>query len=277
MSLTHAVKTDADIRKTDLLELLHPFFCQQRPVCRNNSPHPKVYLPVGNCLMGHIDGPDAMALAWFNSAGVRQMAGYTLPTWYGYQGWGLLDYFLEQPGRYTLTDAFFANLAALIHRLQTCFPDIAGEDSDSPMGQIRKPISLTAAATAAGLTTKDANGLLFDRDVVAYYGDPAWSARMAPGRLNWRQDWQQDAAGGSLEITPLAGPASFAPVNTNGSQRGGRPIIQFFDRRIDPSTVVVTEGAALKPVITDDFILLPLPEAAATATKLKVAFTANPR
>ena len=27
------------------------------------SPNPKVYLPVGNCLMGHIDGPDAMALA----------------------------------------------------------------------------------------------------------------------------------------------------------------------------------------------------------------------
>lgn len=39
------------------------------------SPDPKVYLPVGNCLMGHVDGKDAMALAWMNSAGVRQMIG----------------------------------------------------------------------------------------------------------------------------------------------------------------------------------------------------------
>ena len=49
-----------------------------------HSDNPKVYLPVGNCLMGHIDGPDAMALAYMNCAGVYQMAGYTVPTWYGY-------------------------------------------------------------------------------------------------------------------------------------------------------------------------------------------------
>jgi hypothetical protein len=26
-----------------------------------DSPNPKVYMPIGNCLMGHIDGPDCMA------------------------------------------------------------------------------------------------------------------------------------------------------------------------------------------------------------------------
>ena len=35
-----------------------------------NSPNPKVYLPIGNCLMGNINGPDAMALAWM--MGVKQ-------------------------------------------------------------------------------------------------------------------------------------------------------------------------------------------------------------
>ncbi len=35
-----------------------------------HSDNPKAYLAVGNCLMGHIDGPDAMALAWMNNAGV---------------------------------------------------------------------------------------------------------------------------------------------------------------------------------------------------------------
>lgn len=225
------------------------------------SPQPKVYLAVGNCLIGHVDGPNAMALAYFNTIGVRQMAGYTLPSWYGYQGWGLLDYFVEQPGRYTLAEAFFANQHALVHRLTTHFPD----GTPGP------------AAKAAKLTAQDAKGLVFDRDVVAFYGDPAWEARMAPGKLQWRQTWQQDAAGGSLEITPLAGAGTFAPVNTNGSQRGGRPIIQFFDQRIDPASVVITAGAEFKPVIADDFMLIPLPAAGADPAPMKITFTAKAR
>ena len=35
------------------------------------SSNPKVYLAVGNCLMGHVDGKDAMALAWMHSGGRR--------------------------------------------------------------------------------------------------------------------------------------------------------------------------------------------------------------
>jgi hypothetical protein len=50
------------------------------------SSNSKVYLPVGNCLLGHVDGPDAMALAFLNSADVLQMVGYTMATWYGYGG-----------------------------------------------------------------------------------------------------------------------------------------------------------------------------------------------
>lgn len=244
---------------------------EKRPI---HSPHPKVYIAAGNCLMGHIDGPDAMALAFLNSAGVRQMAGYTLPSWYGYQGWGMLDYFVEQPGRYTLTEAFFANQNAIVHRLGSYFPEVATEETDSPMGALKKPIPVGAAAKAAGLTAQDAQGLLFDRDVVVFYGDPAWQARMAPGPLQWKQTWTQDAEGGSLEIVPQAGAATFAPVNTNGSQRGGRPIVQFFDRRIDPATVAITAGAELKPVITDDFLLIPLPKAGESGN-LKVTFTAK--
>jgi len=238
-----------------------------------HSPSPKVYLPVGNCLMGHIDGPDAMALAFMKSAGVRQMAGYTLPTWYGYQGWGLIDYFVEQPGRYSLNEAFFANQSALIQRLRTHFPEVANEESDSPMGKISKPIPVSETAKAAGLTAQDAEGLLFDRDVVAFYGDPAWDARLADGPLQWKETWKQETSSGSLEITPLSGESSFAAINTNGSQRGGRPIVRFFDHRIDPTSVKLTEGADLKPVITDDFLLVPLP--AKATGPLKIAFTAT--
>lgn len=224
------------------------------------SPNPKVYLPIGNCLMGHIDGPDAMALAWMKSVGVRQMLGYTKPTWYGYMGWGVLDYFVEQPGRYSLTEAFFANHAALIHRLETAFPDVAREEVIGDMGECSRAVTPSAAGARMGLSRMDGHGLLFDRDTVAFYGDPAWEARLAPGPLNWEQSLTRSPEGDwSLVVTPLAGTASFDTVNSNGSQRGGRPIIQFLPDRLDPARLSILEGAELGPVITDTFILLPHP------------------
>ena len=194
-----------------------------------DSPNPKVYMPVGNCLMGHINDLDAMALAWMNSAGVKQMLGYTVSTWYGYAGWGCLDYFVEQPGRYTFSEAFFANDHALIHRLAD-------------------------PATRA----EDKRGLEFDRDVVAFYGDPAWQARMATGELSFGQTLTVEKGVYTLEIRPQLGTSSFAAVNTNGSQRGGRPFVSFLDHRVHE--VQVMDGTDLKPVITDDFILVPRPQ-----------------
>ena len=192
-----------------------------------DSTNPKVWLPVGNCLAGHIDGPDALALAFMNSAGVRQLAGYTVPTWFGYAGWGLLDYFVEQPGRFTLCEAFHANGHALVHRLES------------------------------EIAPRDAKGLTFDRDVVAFYGDPAWQARMAPGKLQFDQTLTEADGVFTLTITPRDGPRSFAPVNTNGSQRGGRPIVQFLPRRL--TDVEIVAGNEWRPVVTDDFVLVPLP------------------
>lgn len=204
-----------------------------------DSPNPKIWLPIGNCLAGHIDGPDALALAFLNAGGVRQMIGYTVPTWFGYAGWGLLDYFLEQPGRFTLCEAFHANQHALVHRLET------------------------NAAPA------DTRGLTFDRDVVAFYGDPAWEARMADGRLQFRQVLTEHGGTFTLEIVPLDGPRSFAPVNTNGSQRGGRPVVQFLPRRL--TDVEIVAGAEFHPVVTDDVVLVPLPAADSTDT-VRVVF-----
>ena len=224
------------------------------PMLSNN---PKVYLPIGNCLMGHIDGPDAMALAFMNSAGVRQMVGYTVLTWYGYAGWGCLDYFVEQPGRYTFVEAFFANQQALIERLETNFPELAR--LEAPPGTTPEvKFKLSDMAKRSGLSVEDGLGLLHDRDVLALYGDPAWSAKMAPGKLNYEQTFTEVAQGVfAIEIKPRMGTASFDPVNTNGSQRGGRPMVQILPRRM--KNVEITLGQELSPVITDNFVLIPHP------------------
>jgi len=239
------------------------------------SPDPKVYMPIGNCLMGHIDSQDAMALAWLKSAGVCQMLGYTVPTWYGYAGWGCLDYFVEQPGRFSFSEAYFANQHALIHRLETCFPEIARVALKDPneAGKMRTKIKGNAQAKLAGLEAQDAVGLLFDRDAVVFYGDPAWDARLTAGDCAYAQELRQEGNKYTLLIKPRWGKKAFEPVNTNGSQRGGRPIVAHFPQRLQG--IRIMEGGTLNPVITDDFILVPNP-GSSDGGALKVVFTAHP-
>jgi zinc protease len=228
--------------------------------------------------MGHIDGPQAMALAFMNSAGVNQMIGYTVPTWYGYAGWGMLDYFVEQPGRFTLAEAFIANQQALRHRLETSFPGVGKEPSAGPRrprGIADPQTELSERARAAGLTRQDAQGLLYDRDTVAFYGDPAWSARMALGPLAWEQTLTVHDSEYRFEIRPRCEEKSFEPINQNGSQRGGRPIIQLLPQRIRVQDVKIIEGADLEPLVADDFILVPLPGKCDPTRTYRVVFTAG--
>jgi zinc protease len=204
---------------------------------------PKVYLAVGNCLMGHVDGPDAMALAWMNNGGVAQMVGYTDLTWFGYGGWGCLDYFVEQPGRYTMAEAWLANQHALVHRLTT---------GEAPRA--------------------DRRGLEYDRDIVALYGDPAWEARMAEGSKAFDQSLTvaEDGRTWTFAITPRRGAESFQPIDTNGSQRGGRPFVAFLPHRVKDAAIV--EGQMLRPVVTDDFVLVPNPGTCEAGQVVRVVF-----
>ena len=239
-----------------------------------DSPNPKVYLPIGNCLMGHIKDRESMALAWMNSAGGRQMIGYTVNTWFGYAGWGCLDYFVEQPGRYTLAEAFHANHHALIHRLETYFPRPVARAQIPPGGRPRiVALKLSDEARAEGVRPTDAAGLLYDRDVVAFYGDPKWSAKMAEMPKYYDQKLEIQDGVYTLAIMPNRGQDSFKPVNMNGSQRGWRPIVQFLPHRI--KDVEILTGEDLHPVITDDFILVPNLRECEPARKYVVRFKAK--
>ena len=236
-----------------------------------NSDNPKTYLAIGNCLMGHIDGPDAMALAWMNSVGVNQMVGYTVLTWYGYSGWGVLDYFVEQPGRYSLSEAFHANQHALIHRLDSYYDGIVSIDV-VPGSRKIPSAPANEAGRAIGLTDFDSRGLLWDRDTVAFYGDPGWQAHMEEMPKAYDQKLTINDGVFTLDITPKRGSQSFQPVNTNGAQRGWRPIVELFDERI--GNVKILEGEDLKAVITDDFILVPNPRSVDPNREYRIRFTA---
>ena len=235
-----------------------------------NSPNPKVYLPFGNCLIGLVSGRDCMVTALLHTGGIYQMAGYTVSTWYGYGGWGIRDILIGQPGRYTFAEAFFFNNQALVHQLETRFPQTAGvefqryniEQDKNLIGRLASRHGLLNEQRN-DIRSKDELGLLWDRDTVAFYGDPAWEARLAPRAFAWEQTWSVDGNKYSFVLR----------ANQDGSWPG-RPVAALLPRRV--RNIKVVEGAELSPVITDNFILLPLSGGFKKDQEVRVVFEAEP-
>jgi len=96
---------------------------------------------------------------------------------------------------------------------------------------------------------------------------------MAKGKLAFGQTLGVDGGTYTFTIEPNLGEKSFAPVNTNGSQRGGRPMVHFLDHRV--KDVKIIEGADLHPVIADDFILVPRPQRCEPDRAYRVVFHAD--
>ncbi len=246
------------------------------------SEDPKIWLASGNCLIGHISDRDCMALAMIHSAHVDMMVGYTVPTWFGFMGWGIQDYYFEQAGRFTLAEAFFANNQALTHKLDRLVPGLPAlmNKAADGSGKIGLPPEMRDAYMTqmkAGMTLR---GLMFDRDVVALYGDPAWENALAEREYGWTQTLESKPAEDgktlwTLTITPKAGENSFALVNGNGSQRGGRPIFVFLPERV--KNIQLLRGTELDPVAADDFILVPQSEALKGSDVQVIQFLAEPQ
>jgi zinc protease len=167
------------------------------------SPNPKVWLAAGNCLIGHIQDKNSMALAMMHSAGVTQMVGYTVTTWYGAGGWGTLGWFQGNPGRYTLAESFFINDAVMTRKLATEFPGrekfVVQEYKDDDLGSLIHALGQPFPSDEK--QQKDLLGLVWDHDTLAFYGDPAWSAKVAPGAGDFDQTLVQGKDGWMLQVT----------------------------------------------------------------------------
>jgi zinc protease len=226
------------------------------PIC---SPNPKIYAPVGNCLMGHIPDKQSMALAYMSSGGVDQMMGYTVETWYGYGGWGVMDYFLGQPGRFTYAESFFLNNEALEYQIQKRFPDKANyQFSDWKENQ---NTDLNEFAASLGTQNRDELGLFWDRDTVAFYGDPSWSVRMEPQNPAWTEQIKSKGDTFTFEVHALQDAAP------------GRPIAALLPERLKLQDII--EGSEYSPIITGNFIMLPALEKLVKGETYKVVFHAR--
>ena len=243
------------------------------------SPNPKVYFPVGNCLVGHCDGPRSMVCTAMGKLGVRQLAGYTVVTWFGRGGWDMLATWQTLPGRNSFAEAFFINQARMLSDLallcpgalafDPVFPDDGNPEPEALIRQLAAGPALRTAKVAdprskeGQETMRQIIGLSWDRDTVAFYGDPAFDARFAA----------PDNPGISTRLE-RTGPRSHRLVvrfaTAELAAKGAPDLAVLFTQRIAKPRLAA--GAPDRTVLADDFILLRSPKPKGGSTELAVDF-----
>ena len=212
------------------------------------SPNAKVYVAAGNCLIGHIDKRDCMTTAWIHSGGVDQMVGYTVVTFYGFMGWGTKGLF--ESGRFSLAESFFLSNQLLLWKLGRKNPSLLKKVVDAK-GEF-SPKAMVEGLRGS-VRSQDEFGLFWDRDTVAFYGDPAWRVTCPEERKNV----ETAVRGDRIEVRFLRETAF--PDSPDSKEM--KPVAVFLPEPPQPGTQVVEAGTG-KPVdgavVTESFALLPV-------------------
>ncbi|MBR5888845.1 MAG: hypothetical protein IKY92_02235, partial [Akkermansia sp.] len=123
----------------------------------------------------------------------NQVVGYTVPSWYGAGGWGTMGTFFGNTAGTSLAEAWFLNNQFILHKTTELNPrllEVQFNDESFSAGSIISQL-YRARISLNNQTAQDTMGLVHDRDVVAFYGDPAWRAQLdeshsqAPYRITW--------------------------------------------------------------------------------------------
>lgn len=156
---------------------------------------PRVWLAAGNCLIGDAAGnPGSMAVTALSAYTCNQFVGYTVPSWFGEAGWGTLSCFFDNTDGTSLAEAFFLNNQFLLDKSMRIDPkclDIEFDDG-SHFADLMTGIRNAGLSPKLGDEAKQVVGLIHDRDVLAFYGDPAWQATVdsshsaRPFRIEWQ-------------------------------------------------------------------------------------------
>ena len=236
-------------KEDDLLSFLNRI---KAPVIETR-PVPAVWVAAGNCLIGDAKKTkNSMAVTALSRYGFNQLVGYTVPSWYGKGGWGTLGLLFSNHDASSLAEAWYLNNQFILDETMTRFPKLMDVHFNSPdINGIKNDPDFARGMNSAGYGMgKDQLGLIHDRDTVAFYGDPAWTARLDESRAPspWHIDWN-DPADASKGFTVTA--------NKDAKDRLG----VWFPNRINAGKATVTIGGTATPIekaglLTNDFLLL---------------------
>jgi zinc protease len=216
------------------------------PMLRTST-KPKVYLAAGNCLIADtLTSRDSMVVTWLSAGGVSQFVGYTVGTWYGKGGWGTLDMWTTPAGHVTLSEAVFLNNQRILWQLKEANPRLLDVSFKSENMQSAKNRDVFEEVSKAPKDKqRDQLGMMYDRDVLVLYGDPAWEATFDTAKQQDRVNWTwKNETDGCTTLTLHARKAFSSDAF---------PIM--LPHRMRNATVVSAGG--LSPVLNDEFILFP--------------------
>jgi hypothetical protein len=237
----------------------------------NEPTKPKLHFAVGNCLIGDIPDKECMALAMMGFGKVNQLLGYTVTTWYGKAGWGALKYWEHMSGVAPLNEAFYFNNAWMIHRLALVDPELPKTDWEVGARDLQQKNFRAALRKVlqGKRITRDAAGLCHDRDVMAFYGDPALEIRLDPEHtitaLRTIELEEKDGVW-TATIHALADHAQPNP--------GSIPIGIFFPKRL--KNLKLVSGEEYQPVLTDNHLLVTAPGPFKAGERYEIVFEAKP-
>lgn len=164
--------------------------------CREIKPdgQTRVWLASGNCLFGDAMGTrNSMAVTALSAYTCNQVIGYTVPSWYGKGGWGTLSMYFDNTAGTTLAEAWFLNNQFILKEAQDINPKLLDvRFNDAQIGGRLQQDIMRAGIPLTNENAQDCMGLVHDRDVVAFYGDPAWSATLNEGHRssNYSVEWK---------------------------------------------------------------------------------------
>lgn len=145
---------------------------------------PRIWLAAGNCLFGDAyNSAESMSVTALSNYTCNQVVGYTVPSWYGEGGWGTMGTLLGNAEGTSLAEAWFLNNQFILHRTHSIAPALLNvRFSDREMTALSQRQMLLDMQkeqidfARMGNYLRDSIGLIHDRDVVAFYGDPTWKA-----------------------------------------------------------------------------------------------------
>ena len=132
-------------------------------------------------------------------------------------GWGCLDYFVEQPGRYTFAQAFLPTTM-----LSVGWKLVSLAQMTWSVAPFDPPVRL-GSRTSFGSPGRQ--GTLFDRDIVAFWRSVG--SQMADGKKNWDQTLSRDGDEYSFVITQPLVPKLQATSTKTGFSGGHDPLFNF--------------------------------------------------
>ncbi len=236
-------------------EELAAYIKKENPAVLAGDSAPKVWIAAGNCLFGDtMKTRNSMAVTALSGYGCNQLVGYTVPSWYGKGGWGTLSLIFNNHDKSTFAESWYLNNQFILDETQRKFPALMNVNFNaSSINAIQKedPGFMEALTKANCGVGQEQMGLVHDRDVVAFYGDPAWVARLDESHTKspWHVTWND-----------ANDPAKGFTITANADYNGRFAV--WFPKRINAKKAEITIDGKKQPLqeagtLTNDFILIP--------------------